>query len=261
MAENLVAKSTEKRLGMLETSIAAIALALGIDMDATTASADKTTARVTQTHDAPAMARKAKADIEPVSVVLTQAMIEGRMKLPSRMFTKGTKVEIDGHVFTQQPNDQNRSTKFDPAIFGYDVAVGDTITFEHVSGREWEVTEVEDGGGKPPRKAKANAKASAKPAKSQKSAKPAAGRVARNEGQTQSLAKEFQKFADMAIENASTKGFKKNANIAENTKYDPDARVYLSTPESQKFRAMWKRHGLKLSTAVGKLNALVFDEA
>lgn len=268
MAENIV--SLTKTVNNLALVVAAIAEHVGLTSTSSGENAaPKTSAKVTSREGSSSthMSRKGQTH-QDVTITLTEAMIDGRMKFPARMFTKGGKVMVDGHTFTQQPQDQNRSTKFDPAIFG-DVSVGDAITFEFVSGREWTVAGITSGGRKSKGRQK-SAKPAAKPTKSNKPNKPSGGstksgdsrKVARSESGTSSIKAELRKFADMCIENASDDDFEENENIkATGSMGDADdARVYLTTAQNQKFRSWRKRNGLTLRKAVGMLNELVFED-
>lgn len=260
MAENIVKTNTNKtsQLSQLTQLVNAIAVHVGL-VPNSDESSPKTSARLKSRESAPAMARGTKGH-DDVAITLTEAMIDGRMKLPARMFTKGSKVVVDGHTFTQQPQDQNRSTKFDPSIFG-DVNVGDVITFEFVSGREWTVADIASGGGKRKGRKTSTAKPSAKTQPKGKT-QPSNGKVARSEGGTSSIKSEIRKFADMCIENASDEDFEENENIkATGSMGDSDdARIYLTTAQNQKFRSFRKRNGLTLRKAVGMLNELVFED-
>lgn len=205
-------------------------------------------------------ATKAKSGrVDDVVITLTDAMVEGRMKLPARMFTKGSKVEVEGHVLTQQPADQNRSTKFNPEIFGYEVSAGDIMTFTHEGGRSWSV-EVEAGSRK-----RKSSKGSSKPTSSKTNNKRAerekpAKKMGRSKQGQQSVSSLIAKFAELAIENANTKGFKQNDNIKATGTFEEDARVYLTTAQNQQFRKGWKGLGLSLKKAVGLLNAAVYED-
>lgn len=213
--------------------------------------APKTSVRMRSTQGSNSnFASKAKKGqlVDDVVITLTDAMVEGRMKLPARMFTKGSKVEVEGHILTQQPNDQNRSTKFNPEIFGYEVSAGDIMTFTHEGGRSWSV-EVEAGS----RKRKTSKPTSSKTNKRTE-------RLGRSEQGQMSVKSLIAKFAELAIENANTKGFKQNANIKATGKFAEDARVYLTTAQNQQFRSGWKGLGLSIKKAVGLLNAAVYDE-
>lgn len=257
MAEKIVNNTeTNKRINKLESGIEAILSHLGIGDEA-----EKTSARVSARGNRPAMARKSKGGEDDVVITLTDAMIEGRMKLPARMFTKGPKVVVDGHTFTQQPHDQNRSTKFNPEIFGYDVEAGDEITFRHVQGREWEVAQVAEGSApkrKPAKKAaKPVARKAEKPSKGQ--SKPSSGKVKRTESNTSSIGAKIQEFAELCIENANDDDFEENENIKQTGSFDLDARVLFTTSQNQKFRSWRKSQGLTLKKAVSLLNAAVYE--
>lgn len=259
--------NTIKRLSILEDAVFAIANKLGIGSNDDTEvsnSAPKTSARMRSSQGSNSnFAVKAKKGqrVEDVVITLTDAMVEGRMKLPARMFTKGSKVVVEGHTLTQQPADQNRSTKFNPAIFGYEVSAGDIMTFTHEGGRDWSV-EVEEGSRK---RKSASKKGSAKPASSKTNNKRAerekpAKKLGRSEQGQQSVSSLISKFAEIAIENANTKGFKQNDNIKATGTFEEDARVYLTTAQNQQFRKGWKNLGLSLKKAVGLLNAAVYED-
>ncbi len=266
MAENLVKNTnTNTRLTNLETVIASIASHLGLTQGQDTReteSAPKTSVRLRQNREVSNFAKKAKQGHDDVVITLTDAMVDGRMKLPARMFTKGSKVVVDGHTFTQQAADQNRSTKFNPEIFGYEVEAGDVFTFEHVSGREWTVASVAEG--QAPKKAPAKAKPSAKVNKqaSKPSAKPSAGsgKLRRDEQGTESVTQFISRFAKLAIANGNDDDFEENENIKQTGTFDVDARVYLTTAENQKFRSGRKALGLTLKKAVSLLNAAVYED-
>lgn len=225
--------------------------------------------------------------VEDVRIELTQAMFDGRMKLPARMFTKGTTVLIDGHKIKQQEHDQGRSSKFDPEIFGLDANVGDVLVFTHEGGREWSV-EKERGSRKgkaqkvAPKTTTKASKTSAKRGTSRKASRDEDDdededeAPARKSKKTQSKSKAkpaperatskairdgILRFAEIAIENANTKGFKKNTNIMQTDAMGggPDARVWFTTAENQKFRSWRKKMGLSLKKSVQLLNAEVFD--
>lgn len=262
MAENIV-RNTNTRLTVLEKGLNAILDKLGINTSVPegdeTESAPKTSARLRGSRDRAEFAKKAKkSGHDPVVIVLTEAMIEGRMKLPARMFTKGNKVLIDGHTFTQQPQDQNRSTKFNPEIFGYEVEVGDVMTFTHVQGREWEV-EVEEGEAPAPkRNAKKAGRSSA--GKSQSSAKPKPQGLKRDAKGQDTVKSLIAEFAEKAIANGNDDDFEENENIKKTGAFETDARIYLTTQENQQFRSRRKKLGLSLKKAVSLLNAAVFED-
>lgn len=209
--------------------------------------------------------RKGKSQHEDVAITLTDAMVEGRMKLPARMFTKGNKCVIDGHTFTQQPADQHRSTKFNPEILINDPEVGDTLVFSHVQGREWTVSDVTEGQ-RPSRKAKSTpvAKKQAReerPAKS-KTSKPStsgSAKLRRSDENGSNIKAKIKDFAAMCIENGNDDDFEENENIKQSGTFDVDARVYFTTAQNQKFRSWRKSQGLTLKKAVGMLNTEVFE--
>lgn len=260
MAENIVKNTnTNARIINLENSILAIAQHLGLNTGTPEMDVPKTSARI-RTESAPArMATKSKKGREQdVIVTLTDAMVEGRMKLPARMFTKGSKCVVDGHTFTQQPADQNRSTKFNPEIFGYEVTAGDTLTFTHEGGREWSV-EVEAGSRKSRKSVAKSAPAKREASKPARKADPVV-KVARSSKESESVSQFIKRFAAIALKNASTKGFKQNENVKETGSFEVDARVYFTTAENQKFRSGRKALGLTFKKAVGMLNAEVYED-
>jgi hypothetical protein len=246
---------------------------------------DNGSARVTESNGNAHMATGKKSKrIEPIAITLTQAMVDGRMKLPARAFTKGTKVDIDGHIITQQEADQGRSTKFDPEIFGLDANVGDVLVFSHEGGRAWSV-EIERQRGR-------KATTSAKPARAEKPTSSKKGktsskrgtskRVTRNddddddEDEAPSRAKTtasngngrapmnvkkgIAHFANIAIDNADDDDFEQNENIKATGVFKTDARVYFNTKQSQQFRSWRKKMGLTLKKAVSLLNAEVYED-
>ncbi len=249
------------KVNALESSLAAIMSHLGIGEQAVASPKSrpsKTSARE-QSREIVSHKKAPKGQKhEDVEITITRAMSEGRMKLPNRMFTKGSKVVVDGHTFTQQPQDQNRSTKFNPEIFGAEE--GDTCVFSFVGGREWSVEVFE---GKPAKKqaskpAKSGSTKSGSKAKADKPTKSAGSKVA-SPKREETVSQFIQRFADIAIENAEDEDFEQNTNILSTGSFDSDARVYFTTAENQKFRAGRKRLGLTLAKSVSLLNAAVYE--
>lgn len=253
-----------------------------------------------------------KSKHEPIVIVLTQAMLAGRMKLPARVFTKGNSVIIDGHKITQQENDQGRSTKFNPEIFGWDLNEGDTLTFEHVEGREWAVDaeatgrkrkaakpakpepkalkaspkrarpvveddededeDDDDEDEQPTRRAKGGVKKPTFKAKAPVASKAKASGNGKADTVREkapvflfdpvskaSIRKGMKYFADIVVKNYNDDDFKQNENIKATNAMDggPDARVYLTTAQNQRFKAWRKRMALTLKKSVNLLNDAV----
>lgn len=225
----------------------------------------KSSARVIDTPDVSHMKAGSKKGkrLEDVTITLTDAMIDGRMKLPARMFNGRSIVKVDGHELTQQPEDNNRSTKFNPAIFG-DVAEGDTITFRHLGQNSWTVDEIEAGSRK--------RKSTSRPAQAKSTSKKATAKPKSDSDyvpfhvpdEARKSPKALVKFfAEVARENAENIGsgeFEPNPNIIASMKQagrDEDARVFLSSQQQQKFRKIRKEMGLGLTESIEMLNELV----
>jgi hypothetical protein len=246
-----------KRVNAIENRLVAIMAALGLGADDIPKTSTRESSQVNPPASLKTRGKKGKSQHEDITITLTPAMLEGRMKLPARVFTKGTKVDVDGHILGQQPQDQNRSTKFNPEIFGYDLDEGDVITFSHVNGRQWTVSSVEAGGKRPAKRA------AAKPTPKAAKATPKFVTKKANKGQKTSAStgprpESFEAFAKLIVANAYDDDFEENENIKQTGSIDGvDSRVLFTTRQNQQFRSFRKNQGLSLKSAVARLNKAV----
>lgn len=243
----------------------------------------------------PATSAKVKTNIDPVSemavsevaanrdpnhieIVLTEAMIENRMKLPRRMFGSKDLVKIDGNEISQDEADQGRSLKFYPSIFG-NVKVGQKLVFtfdkQTTKARYYDVKIVGKGHasielpakgqtakGKTknapvpvsaPHKTKTKTNVPVVAEKAKREVDPLAKKIR----SVKSFASLIEVTAEIAIDNESRKI--KNPNIVGSDTFrkslGQDSREFLPTPQSQAFRAMVKKFGKGMKQAVQALNA------
>lgn len=244
----------------------------------------KTSAKVKSVDSVAELTPKtATRNLDPnlVEVVLTQSMIDNRIKLPRRMFGSKDTVKIDGNEIPQDESDNGRSLKFYPSIFGA-VKVGQTLrfTFERQtkSARFYDVKIIGKGQHVPvvtekvTDKPKTTTKSkTAKPVASGKTKTPKTTAVDpktdKKEFVADPLAKKIracktvkaliETTGEIVIANES-KGIV-NDNIKSSATFmeslGQDARIYLPTQQSQAFRATAKKLGLGLKAAIVKLNA------
>lgn len=217
-------------------------------------------------------------DPNNVEIVLTQSMIDNRIKLPRRMFGSKDLVKIDGNEIPQDESDNGRSLKFYPSIFG-NVKVGQTLrfTFERQtkSARFYDVKIIGKGQNVPvvtekvtdqPKSKKANTAAPKVAGKTKGTKKVDPVVETKKEFVADPLAKKIRACksvkalievtGEIVIANES-KGIV-NDNIKSSATFldslGQDARIYLPTQQSQAFRATAKKLGLGLKAAIIKLN-------
>jgi hypothetical protein len=191
-------------------------------------------------------------------ITITDAMESGRMKLPKAMFGTKTLIKIGNAEFDQQENDNGRSSKFSPSIFGAES--GDTVVFtfdRKTKSAMYYDFEVE--------KARKSRKAKAHPETS-------GGKLSRKVGTSKAKAPSRDadddggdvSWDDILKETAKAaiRGGRKghvNENIANTSKFEDDPRIFLTSAQHQKFRKAWKNEGMKLGQAVKQLSALVYE--
>jgi hypothetical protein len=237
----------------------------------------KTSAKVKGGSDVAEMAVTNTRDADSIDIVLTQSMIDSRMKLPRRMFGSKDTVKIDGNEFVQDESDNGRSLKFDPAILG-GKKVGQTLRFtfdkQTKSARHYDVQVIGKG-----QNSSAPAKAKTGKAKTKRDDAPT-GKVKGGKVKTKTSAPTAEKSKREVDPNAQkiracktvnsliettgaivianeAKGIE-NKNIKDSGTFidslGSDARVFLPTAQSQAFRMTAKKLGLGLKKAVSLLN-------
>lgn len=166
-----------------------------------------------------------------------------RVRIPKHAFNSKGICYVDGVKYTAKELDGFRSTKLSPATF--DAETGDTVILTRISGNKWE-SEVAKA--RKPKGTKTN-KTSGKLAK-----KTTATKTKKDFG---TLDEQLNELAKAAIKQAK-KGFV-NEYIEQYSRFETDARLYLTTAQNKRIKGIKFANNLTLGQIVEMLNEKVFE--